>query len=137
MITVSVVHLNTKVCFGRRQSRTMFLSKPLHYLRRGLAAVPSSPLYQGPTFEERRIHLDIKGGEQPLPKQNSISLKVSLSPMGFFQNANLKSLGQLLRGKRASPLMMPQSSLFSAITSAFDRYLMVSLYSLTQDIFPQ
>ena len=83
----------------------MFLSLPVHYLTRSLAAVPSSPLYQGPTFEKGG--LDLKDGEKPLPKQNSISLKVSLSPMGFFQNANLKSLGQLLRGKRASPLMMP------------------------------
>ena len=39
--------------------------------------------------------MDIKGGEQPLPKQNSISLKVSLSPMGFFQNVNLKGRERL------------------------------------------
>ena len=34
---------------------------------------------------EVRIHFEITCGEQPFPIKNNKSLKVSLSPIGFFQ----------------------------------------------------
>ena len=45
-----------------------------------------------------RIHSVIRCFEQPLPRKNIISLNVSVSPMGFFQNDCWMSCGQVDNG---------------------------------------
>ena len=56
-------------------------------------------------------------GAQPFPKQNSISLNVSLSPMGFAQNILWYSCGQVFSGKKLHVLTLSNDSLHSAIPS--------------------
>ena len=41
-----------------------------------------------------RIHFEVNFGEQPFP-ENSVSLNVSLPPIGFYQKAIFMYLGQL------------------------------------------
>ena len=90
--------------------------------------------FSGAQVCDSRIHLDIKFGEQPFPKQNSISLKVSRSPIGLRQKAIRRSLGQHFRGKRASPLMVLKRFALSSDISLLERCLTVSRYSRTVDI---
>ena len=45
-------------------------------------------------YREERIYSDITCVEQPFPMRNKISLNVSRSPMGFFQNIDNVSLGR-------------------------------------------
>ena len=85
--------------------------------------------FSGSQVCDSRIHLEIKIGEQPLPKQNSIILKVSRSPIGFRQKAIRRSFGQHLMGKKASPLMVLKRSALSSEISLFERCLTVSRYS--------
>ena len=79
----------------------------------------------GSQLWERTIHSIISCGAQPLPKQNIMSLNVSLSPMGFAQNILRYSSGHHFNGKNASPLITLNSSLLSAIISCLvsKRYL--------------
>ena len=90
--------------------------------------------FSGAQACERRIHLEIKFGEQPFPKQKSISLNVSRSPIGFRQKAILMSSGQLFRGKKASPFKVLKRSALSSDTSFLERYLTVSRDSCSADI---
>ena len=41
------------------------------------------------------IHFAMTFGEQPLPMKNNKSLKVSLSPVGFFQKSYCMLVGQV------------------------------------------
>ena len=90
--------------------------------------------FSGAQACERRIHLDIKFGEQPFPEQKSISLNVSRSPIGFRQKTILMSSGQLFRGKKASPFKVLKRSALSSDTSFLERYLTISRDSCSADI---
>lgn len=69
---------------------------------------------------DSKIQGRMRSGEQPLPMENSINLKVPTSPMGFFQKVNRMPSGQDLRGKKASPFMTLNSSFRSFTTSVLD-----------------
>ena len=71
----------------------------------------------GSQLWERIIQCVISCGAQPFPKQNIISLNVSLSPIGLAQNILWYSCGHDFKGKNALPFMVSNSSLRSAITS--------------------
>ena len=71
----------------------------------------------GSQLWERIIQYVISCGAQPFPKQNIISLNVSLSPIGLAQNILWYSCGHDFKGKNALPFMVSNSSLRSAITS--------------------
>ena len=76
--------------------------------------------FVGSQLWERIIHCEIRCGAQPFPKQNIISLNVSLSPIGFAQNILWYSSGHHFKGKNASPLIIWNSSLRSAIISCLE-----------------
>ena len=89
-VTALVGRSNTEVSYGLHQSKTndpLFVSA-LFSTKSICSALFST--FSGAHVCERRVHLVIKGGEQPLPNQKSMSLNVSLSRMGFFHKANLK-----------------------------------------------
>ena len=54
-----------------------------------------SPLVCDAQCCDVKIHFAITSGEQPLPMKNNKSLKVSLSPVGFFQKSCCMSVGQV------------------------------------------
>ena len=59
---------------------------------------PFTPFSRVAQCWEVRIHLEITSGEHPLPIKKRISLKVSLSPVGFFQNSCCMLMGQVRIG---------------------------------------
>ena len=85
-----------------------------HCHARFSAFVASSQLW------ETIIHCEIRCGAQPFPKQNIISLNDSLSPIGFAQNILWYSSGHHFKGKNASPFIIWNSSLRSAIISCLE-----------------
>ena len=70
---------------------------------------------------ESKIQLEIKFGEQPFPKQNSISLNVSRSPISSRQKAIRRYFGHLFRAKKASPFKVLKSFVLSS-NSSVSRY---------------
>ena len=75
------------------------------------------------------IHLEINVGPHPLPIENSNNLKLSSSPLGFFQKISCISFGQELSGKNASPLINLNSSFRSCTISSLHNILILSRYS--------
>ena len=63
------------------------------------------------------IHCEMISGEQPLPRKNNNSLKVSVSPMGFFQKSSLISCDQTDMGQKISPFNNRKRSLLSWVMS--------------------
>ena len=90
--------------------------------------------FSGSQVCDSRIHLEIKIGEQPLPKQNSISLNVSQSLIGFRQKSIRRSFGQHFRGKKESPFMVLKRSALTSDILLLERCLTVSRYSRSVDI---
>ena len=78
---------------------------------------------------DSKIQGRMRSGEQPLPMENSINLKVPTSPMGFFQKVNRMPSDQDLRGKKASPFMTLNSSFRSFTTSVLDNKRILVRYS--------
>lgn len=72
---------------------------------------------QGSQLWERMIQCVISCNAEPFPKQNNISLNVSLLPIGLAQNILWYSCGHAFKGKNASPLMVWNNFLRSVITS--------------------
>lgn len=71
---------------------------------------------QGSQLCERMIQSMTSCGAQPFPKQNNISLNVSLLLIGLAQNILWYSCGHAFKGKNASPLMVLNNFLHSVIT---------------------
>ena len=64
------------------------------------------------------------------PIQNSNSLKICWSPIGFLQNIDLISSGHLFNGKNASPFKVLKISLRCSTASFEERYRIFSRYIL-------
>ena len=89
--TVSVARQETTVSCD--QGRSKIIPSVL-FKKKSICLALFSAFSDGQVCESR-IHLEIKFGEQPFPKQNSISLNVSRSPIGFRLKAIRRSSGQL------------------------------------------
>ena len=85
---------------------------------------------------DSKIQGRMRSGEQALSMENSINLKVPMSPMGFFQNVNRMPSGQDLRGKKAPPFMTLNSSFLSFTTSVLANKRSLERYSFRAAISP-
>ena len=53
---------------------------------------------------DSKIQGRMRSGEQPLPMENSINLKVPTSPMGFFPKSQSYAIGPGFKGKESIPI---------------------------------
>ena len=84
--------------------------------------------------QANRIHSVNNVGAQPLSMKNNASLKVSVSPIGFFQKTACISLGHSFKEKKAFPFRSFNNCLRRSDTSFFERKRISSRYILSAAI---